>query len=203
MKWSKALLFYRRFPVPFAFSSTGKSSVSFQTQLTKASFSNSLELSRLPSCFFPLSLAFALLLSYLLPCRDQIWFFISWISCLVHPEYLVSCLALNRQELLKGWAREWMNEWMGQGFTGWHSCCFKSSPPFYLHPSLFCEFQTGKREGKGEEDSFPIKVSLRLHRGDRHLEKRRLVGSEGSLNISKNCEWASVVGQECEGDQGK
>lgn len=156
MKWSKALLFYRRFPVPFAFSSTGKSSVSFQTQLTKASFSNSLELSRLPSCFFPLSLAFALLLSYLLPCRDQIWFFISWISCLVHPEYLVSCLALNRQELLKGWAREWMNEWGKASQAGIHAV-LRVLLLFTFIPVYSVNSKLERERGKVRRTAFPSK----------------------------------------------
>ena len=128
----------------------------------------------------------ALCVLRILPCA-------SWVSCLVCPEYLASRLALNRHSETVERMSERMNECMGQGFTGWYSCCFKSSPPFYLHPSLFCEFQTGKREGKGEEDSFPIKVSLRIHRGDCHLEKGRLVGSEGNLNISKNCGWVRSV----------
>lgn len=139
-----------------AFSSAGKSSSSFQTQLTKASFSNALELSRLPSCFFPPSLAFAFLLSYLRPCRDQSSFFISWVACLVHPEYLASCLALSRHSKTVERMSERVNEWMGQGFTGWYSCCFKSPPPSAFIP-VYSEFETGKREGKGEEDSFLIK----------------------------------------------
>lgn len=156
MKWSKALLFYRRFPVPFAFSSTGKSSLSFQTWLTKASFSNSLELSRLPSCFFPLSLAFAFLLSYLLPCRDQIWFFISWISCLVHPEYLASCLALNRQKLLKGWAREWMNEWGKASQAGIHAV-LRVLLLFTFIPVYSVNSKLERERGKVRRTAFPSK----------------------------------------------
>jgi len=164
MKWSKALLFYRRFPVPFAFSSTGKSSLSFQTQLTKASFSNSLELSRLPSCFFPLSLAFAFLLltilqiteCYLLPCRDQIWFFISWISCLVHPEYLASCLALNRQKLLKGWAREWMNERGKASQAGIHAV-LRVLLLFTFIPVYSVNSKLERERGKVRRTAFPSK----------------------------------------------
>lgn len=173
---------------------------SFQTQLTKASFSNSLELSRLPSLFLPTE-------PCILPSYSVICFPAETRSDSLYPEYLalcilsilpcasvISCLVPSTEQALRNcWKDdERMNEWMGQGFTGWYSCCLEFSS-FVPSSSLFCEFQTGKREGKGEEDSFPIKVSLRIHRGDCHLEERKASGIWGNLNISKNCGWVRSV----------
>lgn len=101
-------------------------------------------------------------------------------------------------EIMNVRANEWMNEWGKASKSSLHAVFMTSPFCLSLQSTLYISDWKQRRKVRKTASGWGL---TRMHRG--HLEKGRLVGSEVNCNTSKNCGWAGVVGQECEGDPEK
>lgn len=101
----------------------------------------------------------------------RLFFSVSWASYLVPGTEQVLNFVVARMN-------ERANKWMRQGF---HAVFFKTPFPFHLHPfqCVHCRLDREKE-----------KEVMRVHRGDCHLKKGRLMASEANFITSGSCGWA-------------